>query len=151
MHTFDCSCSSSDWIFCRRAATSPASFLGLKGDLLLLCKALQKMRSENNGKQGSPVKVLFFWEDSNLMFAGQGLSAGSSICLRCGRFSSAKSSLRSASLPVQDPQGFAVFGISVKSCSRKRSWRKGVVLPLNATQSSKTSCLRWEYSYLTVN
>lgn len=40
-HTFDCSCSSSNWVDCKRAATSAASSLrGLSADLLPLCKSL---------------------------------------------------------------------------------------------------------------
>jgi len=65
-----------------------------------------------------------------LMCAGQGSNEGLSICLRWGKFSAAKSSLRSTSPSVLCSADFLQPGTKVKSCSRNRSCRWGLALPL---------------------
>lgn len=63
------------------------------------------------------------------MCEGQGLKEGSSICVRRGQFSAAKSSSKRLSVSVSSPADFVLPGTKVKSCSRNWSCLWGQASP----------------------
>lgn len=128
-HTSDCSCSSADWVCCRRVATSAApSLLCLNDDSLLFCKVLwsedkqwEVRNHQTSMKQSHIRKTPNQIQGTYLMCEGQGLSAGVSICERWGRFSVAYTSFNSISASFLDPADFLHPGTKLNSCSRNRS------------------------------